>query len=176
MELSETAVILGKYSQVYRQALTEDLIRVWHDLFANETKEVFLTALRTACKEPGRQFFPTPGEVQAVIKTLKNGQKELGGEVWADIMRYAHNSRSGYDHFSKDYGRNRAAVAALRQIGFERVCHADLETEIPWLRKEFLKAYEDFQERDEQTEHVQIGHEEAKKILASLPVSKLLGN
>lgn len=178
MEISETALILGKYCLTYpNTTMTKEAITVWHELFESETAENFLSAIRTACKEPGRQFFPTAGEIAAILKTIKHGPKQLAGDVWNLTIRACQNSGYTKKDLIRDLTGNQAAISAIRQIGFDRIRFADIEEELPWLRKEFFKAYEDFDERNEHVEQVKIGREEAKRILEGLPnANKLLGH
>lgn len=68
MTLKEAIFILNKYRLAFPNfELTENTIKLWHELFEQEPPKVLDDALRAAVKEPGRQFFPTPGDVQAYI-------------------------------------------------------------------------------------------------------------
>lgn len=178
MEISEAALILGKYSLTYPNAtMTKETIKVWHELFESETAENFLSAIRTACKEPGRQFFPTAGEVAAILKTIKHGPKQLAGDVWNLIIKSCEGGSYTKKDLINDLEGNEAAISATRQVGYNRIRLADIYDELPWIRKEFLKAYEEFDERNEQAEQVRIGTDEAKRILDRLPnINKLLGH
>lgn len=89
MELSETAVILGKYAPVYRYALTEEVIRVWHELFAREDAKTFQAAMHITLKESGRTFFPSPGEIQRTLLALNQEERQIGCEVWNQLLGMA---------------------------------------------------------------------------------------
>jgi hypothetical protein len=45
-----------------------DTLRIWQTLFADDSDAAFLTACRTLAREPGRTFFPSPGEVVAAMR------------------------------------------------------------------------------------------------------------
>ncbi len=72
MDLRQTTLILNKFRLAFPNfELTENAIKLWHELFYSEAPDIFNMALLMAVKEPGRAFFPSPGEVQAyILKSL----------------------------------------------------------------------------------------------------------
>ena len=115
MKLSEVTLALGQIATVFQNVtLTEATLRMWHRLFENESAEQFYAALVALTKEAGRVFFPTPGEVTAMISRMKEGDKSPA-DLWDEACALA---RSGYDldrmfeHMSKISAR---AARALRQ-------------------------------------------------------------
>ena len=166
MKLSEVTLALGQIATVFQNVtLTEATLRMWHRLFENESAEQFYAALVALTKEAGRVFFPTPGEVTAMISRMKEGDKSPA-DLWDEACALA---RSGYDldrmfeHMSKISAR---AARALRSIGWERVRYTDF-SQLQFVRKDFLECLQSIEEHD---------HEQTTKLEASAILAKIAGN
>jgi hypothetical protein len=148
--------------------LTTQAIKSWAELFAEYSVEHFHAALQSAVRKPGQQFFPTPGQVQAELNTLCGIKFAEAGIVWEQLLRFA---ASGYPlgQVLESLGSNDPAKSALRQVGYDVIRLADIESELPWKKKEFISAYKEFQEKYEQTSRVEISHEQSKKLLNLIP-------
>lgn len=167
MKLEQMAVILAQASSVFSNfTLTKEAIKTWHSLFSDTGFEQFHAALRICVKEPGRSFFPTPGEVNKIILKMDKLQIPDADEVWTTLLRFA----SGGDELGarKYLIDNEAGERALNQVSFHSLRYSDIETELPWIRKEFMKAYQEISENAEQRDYIAIGREQAKNILSNL--------
>ena len=164
MKLDQMAVVLAQASSVFSNfTLTKEAIKTWQSLFANEDFESFHAALRICIKEPGRSFFPTPGEVNKVILQAKKLDIPDADEAWVRLLGFASggNSSGAYEYLSG----NEAGLRALDRVTFHSLRYADIETELPWIRKEFISSYNEISQSIESKEAVYIGREEAKAIL-----------
>ncbi len=172
MKLEQMAMILAQASSVFSNfTLTKEAIKTWHSLFANTDLEEFHAAMRTCVKEPGRSFFPTPGEVNKVILQAKRMNMPDADEVWCTLLGYASggDSSGAYRYLNG----NEAGLRALDRVTFHSLRYADIETELPWIRKEFINSYNEITESIQSKEAVYIGREEAKAILNG-PLKQLL--
>lgn len=172
MKLEQMAVVLAQASSVFSNfTLTKEAIKTWHSLFSETSLETFHAALRICIKEPGRSFFPTPGEVNKIILKMKMAEIPDGDEVWCTLLNYA--SGGAEDLADKYLMNNEAGQRALRQVSFHALRYSDIETELPWVRKEFLRAYAEISESASARSQIYIGKQEAAKILGN--ISKAIG-
>ena len=164
MKLEQMAVILAQASSVFSNyTLTKEAIKTWHSLFANTDLEEFHAAMRTCVKEPGRSFFPAPGEVNKIILQAKRLNLPDADEAWSRLLSFASggNSSAAYEYLRG----NEVGLRALDRVTFHSLRYADIETELPWIRKEFISSYNEISQSIESKEAVYIGREEAKAIL-----------
>lgn len=71
MTLAETVVTLNKYALLYPTIeLTDLTLKLWAELFSEVPVADFDKAMTAAVKEPGRTWFPSPGEVQKYIEKV----------------------------------------------------------------------------------------------------------
>lgn len=93
------------------------------------TTEQFIEACDRAFFED--DYFPSP---QKLVDKVKERPENKAREEWEKIMEAI---RRGMNPDISDAGRR-----ALRAIGgFSAVGQANTETQLPWLRKEFLQCY-----------------------------------
>lgn len=167
MKIEEFTMIIGKAKLVFPNfTLTPEVIKAWFDLFQEEPAELFHTAMRAAVKEPGRAFFPTPGEVQTYIVRLRTGEKPSGDEVWVKLLACA--AKGDELAAARVVDGNPAGQKALRRVTFHSLRYANIETELPWVRKEFIQSYDDHTERAEKNGHIELTQAEAKDVLGNL--------
>lgn len=164
MKLEQMAVILAQASSVFSNfTLTKEAIKTWHSLFSDTDIEAFHAAMRTCVKEPGRSFFPTPGEVNKIILQARKLNLPDADEAWTNLLRFAAGGDSSGAY--KYLAGNEAGLRALDRVTFHSLRYADIETELPWIRKEFISSYNEISESIEKKEQVYIGRDEARAIL-----------
>jgi len=175
MNIKETALILAQVSVTFTNySLTSEAIKAWHGLFQNESAEVFKTAMCLAAKEAGREFFPTPGVIQKIIYEIKQEKLPSADEVWVRVLQFAsQGDEAGARKFLEG---NAPGTRALNRVTFHALRMANIETELPWLRKEFIQSYTEHEVADARNQFIEIGREEARKLLLSRPeTAKLVG-
>jgi len=168
MNIKETALILAQVSVTFPNfTLTSEAIKAWYGLFQNEAYEVFHSAMRLAVKEPGREFFPTPGQIQKIITEIKLGELPHADEVWTKVLQFASQ---GNEAGAREYLKgNVAGERALNRVSFRSLRMANVDTELPWLRKEFIQSYTEHTELDARVKFITIGRDEARQLLLSRP-------
>ena len=140
MKLAETAVILNKAASVFpHKTFTELEMKTWYELFSELEPKVFLSSILHAVKTPGRTFFPTPGEVCEVLADLKSLAELSADEAWQAVCELARNGGA--------LGDSKACKAA-KIVGWDRIRLEPFEA-LPFLKKEFVRAYERILEREE---------------------------
>lgn len=153
MKLEELTNILAVAAQLFpNAALSTAHYWLWHSLFANDSADAFSRALQVVLKEPGRKWFPTPGEVNAVLAESKKTEAErmTSVEAWnAVVERAEKNPPKGFPAVERSAARKFPRLhAALMAIGgLERVRFAD-ESEIQWVRKAFIEAYHELEQAE----------------------------
>ena len=71
------AVGLATLHEAYpTRAITEQTAEVWLRLFEPVPNAAFLAACERVAVQPGRTFFPTPGEVMAVAAPSLSGNSD----------------------------------------------------------------------------------------------------
>jgi len=153
--------------------LTPQTIRAWHELFSEDAALEFQAALNGSLKQPGRAFFPTPGEVNACLLILKHGQTPPALEVWELINKFARGSIP-IAQVEKQLQHNHAAISALRQVGYNTIRYSNIETDLLFRKRDFERLYEDAAKKNEQTTRLEITKGAAVKMLSKIN-SKLLG-
>jgi len=147
--------------------LDVEAYELWYTLFENETAEHFMTAILSCVKEPGRQFFPTPGEVNKYLQHSKGESSMTAGEAW----NLAYSSCCGSERaFLDKYENHPALIIATRQIGLRNIALADIQNELPFLRKEFIRTFEQNIHKEEMGNNFALTHSQAKKMLDTINV------
>jgi len=131
---------------------------------------MFNRAIKAACKQDGRAFFPTPGEVNAYIAPLKKKVFPPALEVWQRLEGAVGRNGSGVHVVFRD---NPAALEAIRHIPYGSINVADYEYEYPQMQRTFTKAYEQAVKKYELVSQMTpqvtpIGHDDAKKLLGDI--------
>lgn len=157
MKLSEIATILMKVAEVFpNQQISETAVKVWHELFKNLDVMVFHNALLTVAKQPGCRFFPSPGDVQAVLNRAAEQQNATPDEAWKMVCDYASQGCVG------EFKGDKFALAAAEQIGWRVLRYESFEN-LKFVRNRFEKIYTGFLER-EQFQNLAIGFNNTKQI------------
>lgn len=164
MKLEELSVLLAKYSLPYATfSLTVPAIKLWHELFRNDSILDLEFAFRLLVKQPGRLYFPTPGEVTEAIRQLHTQHQSTTGQAWIEVMQYAQcGANSDVVIKALESKGDTASAHAINVIGWNSIKSADIKKELPWMRKEFEKLREQFNERDQEVKHVQIERNQAR--------------
>lgn len=153
MEIKDFALILTKAAVCLNFNLTEQHIAAWYQLFASESKENFSKAMQSVVIEPGRRFFPYPGEVTAALQVIKSGHIEQAGEVWDRLLSYARASLNEAQVLQRE-ASNPAAVSAIKQIEWDKIRYADIHTELHFHKANFVKFYALHNQQKSQTERL----------------------
>jgi hypothetical protein len=169
MKLEEISLMLAKYSLVFPSCtLTAPTLKLWHELLGHESLEDLNVALRTLVKEPGRVYFPTPGEVVKVLNTMKGKDAPPAAEEWEKVMRLAAGG-GDLEYALAYFKTNPAACSAIRQVGWKNICTCDVVKELPFRKREFEKYYTEAAERGIKQEQIVLSREESVKMVQSLP-------
>jgi hypothetical protein len=137
MNNEETKKILAAISAVYTNAkFNAGSVAIWSALF----KEIAYSDVEQACfdffKTPA-QFPPVPGDIFASLQKKALSQFPSATDAWQEVMRiaspYKRKERSTLDD---------QIQRVMRGIGWERVERADVDKELPWLKKAFVEAYQ----------------------------------
>lgn len=170
MTLSEMTTVLGVAAEFFPTvSVTPQMAKAWLILFQNRDAMEFGSAMMAVCAEPGRKFFPTPGELTA--RLLGVASQSSAEEAWELCLRLASKSLDWDDAEKELQARSRAAAHAAFSVGWDRVRYSDIERELPFIRKNFLSAFESFDE----TAAARISDAEAKRILERLGVEASAG-
>ena len=165
MTKKELATTLRVIKRAFpNHVLDVEAYQLWFALFENETAETFMTAILSAVKEPGRQFFPTPGEVNKYI-SLQKGVTMSAGEAWNLVYSNCLQSQSV---FLEKHGGNQALEIATKQIGLRNIALAHIYDELPFLRKEFIRTYEQNAHKADQKINLQLSQQQAKTLVETI--------
>lgn len=157
---------MGSVRKVFPNYVLEtEALELWYALFETYPADYFLTAILSAVKEPGRQFFPTPGEVNKYLEAASGQLAMTPGEAWNLVYK---NCLHDQVKFLEKHASNPALVIATQQIGLRRIALADMERELPFLRKEFIRTYEQNLHKAELQRTFEISRGQATKMLDSI--------
>lgn len=133
--------VIGRYYQVLSKQLTT---------------EQFLAACLAAFTED--EFFPTP---EKLVSRVKPDFNQLALEAWDRVLAAASRS-------SRAVALCEAGERALRSVGgLSGIGYADVHTQLPHLRRNFLEAFKtcaDAQMREERVQALPAGAESVKAI------------
>lgn len=157
---------MGSVRKVFPNYVLEtEALELWYALFETYPADDFLTAILSAVKESGRQFFPTPGEVNKYLEAASGQLAMTAGEAWNLVYKNCLQEQS---KFLEKHENNPALVIATQQIGLRRIALADMERELPFLRKEFIRTYEQNLHKAELQRTFEISRGQATKMLDSI--------
>jgi len=168
MTQEQMSLILCKFVTLFPNfTLSEATIKTWHSLYDDEDPIMFHSALKQCISQKGRAFFPTPGEVNAILQPMKTKQLPLSGEVWAQLLKWASSSfsESKVVLLLED---NPTAQRALQQTGWDNIRLADIDKSLPFLKRDFERHYSDTQEHSDVDNLINIGREAAAEMLARI--------
>jgi hypothetical protein len=133
--------------------VTPESAAAWTMCFSDTSAQDFQIAFMAAIKEPGRKFFPTPGEVNKALIVLNEDVQPPALEIWDWLMGRAR-AGSNQALVLKALDGNPAAQSAIRQIGFDTLRLCDVETELPHRKRDFERLYNDSIDRSNAQERV----------------------
>lgn len=140
-------VLNAAYATFPHLTLTPHAIAQWFTLFGACDAATFSAALNQAVKSSNARFFPVPGEVNQIIFKRSETPAPLGVEVWEACVELAQRGR-GLSDAQKVFADNDRALKAIRAVGWDRIRYADLETELPFIRKDFVSYYDRMVDHD----------------------------
>lgn len=156
MTLEQMGFQLAKSALLYSNfTLTKEVVRAWFETLSEVSMEDFAKAMIAINRQPGRVFFPTPGEVTRELIALKNGTQFTPEEAWLVAVEVAKGAGRDPEKKKKIYReRNLASQAAfIRSLKafYDRLLTATapynprgstVTTEaMEWLRREFIADY-----------------------------------
>lgn len=150
MKLEECAKILGAAYLCYPHlTLTPNTIRAWHLNFSNEDPIAFQVAVSAAAREPGREFFPTPGVVQGYMDRARFSGRPTAEDAWQKVREAGRAGRL----FVGDESIDRV----VRQLGgLGRISMANTEKDMPFIERDFRRLFNEFRELDSAQERMGI--------------------
>lgn len=163
MKLEEMTEILGKKAILFSNfKLMPTTIKAWFDHFRSVSKQEFEPAITAAINEPGRAFFPSPGEITRYLNATKP-QLPDAGEVWSKLLTLAASRGNPWAYLEN----NLAGQTALRHVGWDSIKFSDIEKELPFRKREFIQVYNQAIESQGMRERAfeAIGTTEAKHVL-----------
>lgn len=113
---------------------------VWLELLKDFPWDAIKKALKIYMSQP-HEFAPNPGQLIGIIKQRCAPHKLTPDEAWSIAVGASCSGRL--------HEIDPRAAAAAQQVGVSRIRYADLETEIPFVRRDFIAAYERMEERDD---------------------------
>jgi hypothetical protein len=164
MKLEEISLLLAKYSLPYATfSLSVPAIKLWYELFREESILDLEFAFRILVKQPGRLYFPTPGEVTEAINSLHREREVTSGAAWALILKYAQNgSEYRYVQDALKTSGDKATLEAINILGWDNIKTADVKKDLPWIKKDFERHRKEYVDNSSKYEHIQIERDQAK--------------
>lgn len=126
------AVIAGCFQQF---APNENTLPTWSLILKSVPYEEGYKAIIAYVRE-GHAFAPNPGQILKIIKDCEALKVPLAEDVWQMVIECAKNGR-----LSEEIEANTLFMNAIRSVGFDRVRLADLESELPFVRRDFIEYY-----------------------------------
>lgn len=118
----------------------------WMTMWGQVEGDLLLEAVILALKKDSN---PRSQLIESSLKTIRETEEGLTPpvEIWERLRRKARAGVSESELFRilKNYPR---VLRAVKAIGWDRIRFANIETELPWVRKEFLAAFEQIREGD----------------------------
>lgn len=165
MKRLEMAAVLARGQVHYQEIeINEEFLIAWYELFKNEDIRVFQTAFMHTIKNSN--WFPNPAEVSQNILKVKQALRARQGlrertapSEWMDILKYA--SRNDFKGVLERVSKCKASKQALEVIGFDNIRLANVQTELFWLRKEFIQIWENVNNQQESNKNIGLSHEQS---------------
>lgn len=169
MTENDTAKILMAITGVFSSFRPNEMTHpTWHRLLGGLSMSDVISALDSYVAS-GAEFAPTPGQLLKILerRALPEAEKVTPDEAWAMAISAASvGTLKGLNH--------ERTLNAIQQIGFERLRYADLETALPFVRRDFITAYERSAERDEQQHEALPAAENIRQIINGLANRKMI--
>lgn len=169
MTLSEVGLTLTKYSLLFpNSSLSPEVIKVWHQIFKDESVEDFHAAFLITIKRSAQKFMPVPGEIYQAIKSIHNSTTADPELVWNEVITLAER---GFENLAAitHFGMDPVAQHAIRATGMTNIRTANIQTQLPFIRKQFIQTYKDRLDQVSDRKHIEISHQQSKEILRGIP-------
>lgn len=139
-EIATLLVIVATAYQNY--SISETTVDLWNEIIGGMDFDLAKKSLKVYISQ-GKDFAPNPGHIKQIAIRLTNPIElaQTAGEAWELCCMAA--SGSGTDHPDLS-ARGRAAA---RQVGWDRIRYADQDTDLPFVRNNFIRAFNDLEER-----------------------------
>lgn len=97
------------------------------------------------------KFPPTVADIVGYANDLAklNIEGATGAEAWEFVLGLAKHY--GMYHVTKareKWSQTPAIEWAMRQVGFHNICHSDINKALPFVRKAFIAAYDQYREKE----------------------------
>lgn len=137
MTKEEIHKILTKISSLYQNfQISPTTAELWLEIFgAFQYCDVSAAALEYF--QSPAAYPPTPGQLMAKLREKAKTLVPTADDSWELVIKLARHV-SALDMALVPPSIQRA----MRGIGWDRVAYADVQKELPWIRKEFLANYE----------------------------------
>lgn len=136
--------------------VTEQMARLWVDLFSDIEQGAFWEAMKAALKTNTGNFPPTPGQVHETLARMRTADETTEGEAWGLLMsavaRFGSYQPAEARRWLLNQGADRV-VDAVRCLGWREICSWQLSDE-PANRAHFWRTYTAFRVRSEFKERV----------------------
>lgn len=142
MTRDETKKILMAIKAVYPLLVVDQtVIDVWQALLGNHAYAVIQDATMGYLREP-HDFAPTPGKILARISDKVRAVGIDPDDAWNQAVAVCS------PHKRKERSLlSPAVVQAAERVGWDRIAYANVDKELPFVRKTFLESYKTFIDR-----------------------------
>jgi hypothetical protein len=153
--------------------VSKELVQIWHKLFQNEDFDVFEMVFMSAIKEC--KFFPRPEDIETKLRAVREiKQVGLAEKAWAIVLTCA--STNDIKTINRLENICYPARMALSVVNFEEIRLCNIETELPWKRKEFLRVFSEFAEAGKKLKRINLSYDHVKSIDQSGIIKKCISN
>lgn len=114
------------------------------------------------------QKAPTPADIRALCEVMQPTREKsvLAEKAWEQLI-FAASQGLSWERVKQRFRKYPKVVRAVASIGYERIRLADKIKELPFVRRDFMLAYENYIEADGEPPFTQ----EAQKILGEVKKS-----
>lgn len=120
-----------------------DKVRALSVFFRDVDTRQFLDALGMTLREPGRKFFPTPGEIQESLNKLKADKKLTSAQIFGQLRAFVRRGMTEKQAYQRLRSTGDAAgLQALRIITYDAIRDTPSH-EMHFLERRFTSAYRD---------------------------------
>ena len=122
-------------------------VALWYGIFKDEDKGIFQQALRVWITADERKYPPDCGSICKVIRSLRKTDDDLmtADEAWRRAMEISCIRPKVIPADCPD--RLRMCISV---VGLDRIAYSDSVKELPFVRRDFLAAWDRFKARDEE--------------------------
>ena len=150
-------IINGTYPNFQANQATS---KIWLEILKDEDASLAYKALIAYVSE-GHAFAPNPGQIKKIISKWRSANELLAEEAW---MLAVEGAKTGT--LPKIIKEHPAASFAVRSVTWEKIRYADIETELPFVRNQFISAFNNMAEKNT-TQNQAIGAGVAELLEAS---------